>query len=279
MPENALSFTRRVDLKGVLGLQSAEKIFKQIKRQVGRAIADFNLIEDGDRILVGVSGGKDSYTLLHVLEALRQRAPIKFELIAVNIDPGFPGYDKERIEQYLRDQLFNYHMETTRSYAIIEEKLRPGTSYCSFCARLRRGFLYTQAERLDCNKIALGHHLDDFIETLLLNQFFSGSLAAMSAKLQADNGLHTLIRPMVYVEESDVLTLSHLMNFPIVHCSCPVTGETDQNRKRMKGLIKELSSEIPDIRSSLISAMKNVQPRHLLGPQVTWKMSQRQDDQ
>ena len=249
-------------------LTPAEKIFHRIKRQVGRAIADFKLIEQGDRIIVAVSGGKDSYTLLHVLEALRQKAPVRFELIAVNIDPGFPGYRKELIETYLRKNNFNYHLETTQSYSIIEEKRRPGTSYCAFCARLRRGFLYTLAERLGCNKIALGHHLDDFIETLLLNQFYGGRLAAMSARLLADNGQHTVIRPLVYVEEADILELSRLQHYPIVHCCCPVAGDVDQNRQRMKRLITELAKEIPEIRSSMLKALKNVQPRHLLDAQL-----------
>jgi tRNA 2-thiocytidine biosynthesis protein TtcA len=254
-------------------LLNSEKLFKRIKKNVGRAIADFKLIEEGDRIIVGVSGGKDSYTLLHVLEALRKKAPVHFELIAANIDPGFPGYHTDSIEAYLRRYRFHYHMETTQSYTIIEENLRPGTSYCAFCARLRRGFLYTLAERLSCNKIALGHHLDDFIETLLLNQFYSGKLAAMSAKLKADNGIHTVIRPLVYVEESDILKLSQAMSFPIVHCSCPVSGETDQNRQRMKRLVRELAVEIPDIRHSMINALKNVQLRHLLVPQANSQIS------
>lgn len=249
-------------------MTSADKIFSRIKRRVGRAISDFNLIEQGDRIIVGISGGKDSYTLLHVLEALRQKAPVRFELIAVNIDPGFPGYRKELIETYLRENNFNYHQETTQSYSIIEEKRRPGTSYCAFCARLRRGFLYTLAERLDCNKIALGHHLDDFIETLLLNQFYGGRLAAMSAKLLADNGQQTVIRPLVYVEEADILELSRLRQYPLVHCCCPVAGEVDQNRRRMKSLIKELAKDIPEIRSSMLSALNNVHPRHLLDTQL-----------
>jgi tRNA 2-thiocytidine biosynthesis protein TtcA len=249
-------------------LKSADKLFKQIQRQVGKAIGDFDLIEEGDKIIVGVSGGKDSYTLMHILEALRKRAPVKFELIAVNIDPGFPGYRKEAIEKYLQQQAFNYHMKTTRSYEIIEEKLRTGSSYCAFCSRLRRGFLYAMADRLGCNKIALGHHLDDFIETLLLNQFFSGKLATMSAKLKADNGKHTVIRPLVYVEERDISTLSRLMQFPIICCSCPVVGETDQNRQKMKELVRTLAKDIPEVRSSILSALKNVHPSHLLDDQI-----------
>lgn len=250
-------------------MTSAEKLFQQIKRQTGKAIGDFDLIEEGDRILVGVSGGKDSYTLLHILEELRKKAPVHFELTAVNIDPGFPDYKTEVIQQHLEQYAFNYHMEMTRSDETIEQKLRPGTSYCAFCARLRRGFLYSMADRLGCNKIALGHHLDDFIETLLLNQFFSGKLAAMSAKLQADNGKHTVIRPLVYVEESAISRLSQLLQFPIVSCSCPVAGQTDQNRQRMKELIHTLSKEIPEIRSSMLGALKNVHPSHLLDNQIT----------
>ena len=240
------------------------ELFNHIRRQAGKAIGDFNLIEDGDRIAVGVSGGKDSYTLLHVLEALRKKAPVRYELVAVNIDAGFPGYRKELIEQHLRRYRFDYRMETTDSYRIIEEKRRPGSSYCAFCARLRRGVIYTVAEQLGCNKIALGHHLDDLIETLLLNQFYVGTLAAMSARLAADNGKHVVIRPLAYVEECKIAEYSRLAGFPIIHCSCPVAGQEDQKRQRMKRLVADLAREIPQIRNSMISAIGNVHPRHLL---------------
>jgi tRNA 2-thiocytidine biosynthesis protein TtcA len=154
-------------------------------------------------------------------------------------------------------------MEATECYRIIEEKRRPGTSYCAFCARLRRGALYAVAERLGCYKIALGHHLDDFIETLLLNQFYIGRLAAMSPKLLADNGRQTVIRPFVYVEEEKLIALSRENSFPIVSCSCPVASCNDLKRQRMKRLIRQLAQDIPHIRSSLIGALGNVQPRHL----------------
>lgn len=242
------------------------QLFHRIKKQVGQAIGDFKLIEAGDRIAVGVSGGKDSYTLLHILEALRRRAPISYDLVAVNVDSGFPGYRKEVLEQYLREQGFTHRMVPTDCYRIIEEKRRPGSSYCSFCARLRRGVLYTQAEELGCNKVALGHHLDDFIETLLLNQFYVGTLAAMSPKMLADNGKQTVIRPMVYVEEADIITYSRLSEYPIICCACPVCGVVDQKRQRMKQLVKDLSREIPQIRRSMIGALGNVLPRHLLDP-------------
>ncbi|NIQ98408.1 MAG: tRNA 2-thiocytidine(32) synthetase TtcA, partial [Desulfuromonadales bacterium] len=197
----------------------------------------------GDRIAVGVSGGKDSYTLLHILDQLRRRAPIEYELVAVNVDSGFPGYRTETIANHLAEHGFEHRMEPTNCYEIIEDKRRPGTSYCSFCARLRRGVLYTLADKLDCNKIALGHHLDDFIETLLLNQFYTGSLKAMSPKLQADNGRHTVIRPLVYVEEGDIIRFSREQSFPIVCCACPVCGIADQKRQRMKSLVRELARE------------------------------------
>jgi len=248
---------------------TAHRIFSRIKRQTGKAIGDFNLIEEGDRIAVGISGGKDSYTLLHVLEALRKKAPIQFELIAINIDPGFPDYQKELIEQHLQQNHFNYQMVATNSYQIIEEKLRPGTSYCAFCARLRRGALYSQAEKYACNKIALGHHLDDFIETLLLNQFYGGTLSAMAAKFLADNGKHTVIRPLVYVEEAEILLFCNSYKFPIVNCSCPVVEEDDQKRQRMKLLVHDLANEIPEIRNSMIAAINNVHPRHLLDQSLT----------
>lgn len=241
-----------------------DALYRKIKKQTGQAIGDFNLIQEGDRIAVGVSGGKDSYSLLHILERLRQRAPIKYELVAVNVDAGFPGYRTKVIEEYLQQQGFEYRMQSTNAYQIIEEKRRPGSSYCSFCARLRRGVLYTLADELGCNKIALGHHLDDFIETLLLNQFYVGTLAAMSPKLAADNGRHTVIRPLVYVEESDIIAFTRANGFPVVCCACPVCGVVDQKRKRMKKLIRELTVENPQLKRSMLGALGNVHPRHLL---------------
>jgi tRNA 2-thiocytidine biosynthesis protein TtcA len=239
-------------------------LFRRIKKQTGQAVGDFNLIEAGDRIAVGVSGGKDSYSLLHIMESLRRRSPVKYELVAVNVDSGFPGYRKEVVEAHLQEHGFTYRMEPTDCYRIIEEKRRPGSSYCSFCARLRRGVLYTVAEELGCNKIALGHHLDDFIETLLLNQFYVGTLAAMSPKLLADNGRQTVIRPFVYVEEKDIIAFTRANGFPVICCACPVCGVVDQKRKRMKRLIAELAMENPHLKRSMLGALGNVHPRHLL---------------
>lgn len=243
---------------------SEDKLFRKIKKLTGKAIGAFNLIEEGDRIAVAVSGGKDSWTLLHILDSLRRRAPIRYELIAVNVDPGFSGYRTDIMEAHLKEHGFVYHMERTDCATIIREKLRPGSSFCAFCARLRRGVLYSVASQLGCNKLALGHHLDDFIETLLLNQFYVGTLAAMSPKLLADNGEHTVIRPMVYVEESDIIAFAQANALPGIPCGCPEETRTDQNRQRMKRLVSRLAQDIPHLRSSLIGALGNVQPRHLL---------------
>jgi tRNA 2-thiocytidine biosynthesis protein TtcA len=241
----------------------------RLKRAMGRAVADFNLIEEGDRIMVGVSGGKDSYTLLHLLEMLRKRAPIRYEIMAVTIDSGYPGFRTDIIREYLQETGIPFHIEPTEHYQIIEAKRRPGSSYCSFCARLKRGTLYGLAQRFNCNKLALGHHLDDFVETLLLNQFYVGSLKAMAPRMLADNGHTTVIRPLVYVAEDEIITFAREMSFPVVCCRCPVCGVADIKRKRMKGLLKELTQEIPFIRQSLLHALGNVQPRHLLDLHLT----------
>lgn len=236
----------------------------RIKHEVGRAVADFSLIQDGDRIAVGVSGGKDSYTLLHILAELQRRAPIKYELVAITIDSGYPGFRSDVIVKHLEDNGFTYHLEKSNHFEIIKEKRRPDSSYCSICARLKRGSLYTLAKQFGCNKLALGHHLDDFIETLLLNQFFVGSLKAMAPSMLADNGETTVIRPLVYVEEKEIIQFARENEFPVVCCCCPVCGTVDMQRKKMKQLLTELQKSIPHVKRSLLRALANVQPRHLL---------------
>lgn len=244
------------------------KLFKKLRHGVGKAIGDFGLIEKGDRIAVAVSGGKDSYTLLLVLEELRRRAPVPFELVAVNIDSGYPGYRTDVIEDFFRTHNFTYKMVPSEHYAIIQEKRRPGSSYCSICSRLKRGELYGAARTLGCNKLALGHHQDDFIETLLLNQFFVGSLKSMAASMLADNGVITVIRPLVYLAEDDIITFSRETQLPTVCCCCPVCGTADLQRKRMKRLLSELQVDIPHIKNSMLKALSNVHPRHLLDPSL-----------
>lgn len=241
-----------------------DRLFRKLRHGVGKAIGDFGLIEKGDRIAVAVSGGKDSYTMLLVLEDLRRRAPVPFELIAVNIDSGYPGYRTDVIEGFFQQHGFCYRMVPSEHYDIIKEKRRPGSSFCSICSRLKRGALYETAQTLGCNKLALGHHQDDFIETLLLNQFFVGSLKSMSASMLADNGIITVIRPLVYLAEQDIIAFSHQAELPVVCCCCPVCGTADMQRKRMKRLLTELQVDIPHVKSSLLKALSNVHPRHLL---------------
>lgn len=238
--------------------------FRKLRHSVGKAVADFGLIEEGDRIAVAVSGGKDSYTMLLLLDELRRRAPIEFDIVAVTIDSGYRGFRSDVIEAYVESLGIRGHLEITNHYEIISEKRRPGSSYCSICARLKRGALYGLAENLGCNKLALGHHRDDFIETLLLNQFFVGSLKSMSANMLADNGKTTVIRPLVYVAEDDIISFSQVAALPVVCCRCPVCGSADLQRKRMKTLLKDLEQDIPHIKSSMLKALSNVQPRHLL---------------
>jgi tRNA 2-thiocytidine biosynthesis protein TtcA len=237
--------------------------FNRVRKLTGKAIGDFGLIADGDRIAVAISGGKDSMALMRILEVLQQRAPISYEMIGVTIDPGFPGFPSREIGDYFRQKGLLFYCEKTSIKEILEEKRRGKSSWCSFCARLRRGILYTVAQRLNCNKIALGHHLDDFIETLLLNQFYSGTIAAMSPKLLADNGIHTVIRPLAYVEEKVIEEFVAEEGIPVFESSCPALEDKEQKRQRIKKLIGDLEIEIPYLKKSLMNAMENVQPRHL----------------
>lgn len=239
-------------------------LFRKLRHSVGKAVADFGLIQEGDRVAVAVSGGKDSYTMLLMLDELRRRAPIEFEIIALTIDSGYRGFRSDIIADFVTSLGIRHHLETTNHYEIISEKRRPGSSYCSICARLKRGALYGLTESLGFNKLALGHHSDDFIETLLLNQFFVGSLKAMSASMLADNGHTTVIRPLVYVAEEEIIRFSQESALPVVCCRCPVCGSADLQRKRMKTLLKDLEKDIPHIKNSMLKALSNVQPRHLL---------------
>jgi tRNA 2-thiocytidine biosynthesis protein TtcA len=235
-----------------------------IRRLVGRAIGDFGLIRNHDRILVALSGGKDSWTLLHVLEDLRRRAPVSFSLVAVTVHPGFPGFDTSAMERSLREQEYEFRIVQAPVHDLLIEKLDPDETPCGLCSRIKRGVLYTQAAELGCTKIALGHHRDDFIETLLLNQFFNGKIKAMAPLLRADDGVNTVIRPLVYVAEDDIVRFAGAAGFPVTCCACPACGDPDQKRVQVKQLLADLERKHPGIKSSLLAALGDVEERHLL---------------
>jgi tRNA 2-thiocytidine biosynthesis protein TtcA len=236
----------------------------KLAKKVTRAIVDHHLIEDGDRVMVGLSGGKDSWALLQMLDVLRQRAPIKFSLVAVNVDSGYKAYKHDVIARTCEERGWDYRIEHTDIGEVIDDLLGPGKTPCSLCARLRRGVLYRMADEVSATKIALGHHLDDFIETLLLNLFFAGSLKAMPARLVSDDGKHVVIRPLVYAGEDEARLYARECELPIIGCCCPACGDLGLQRQRMKRLLMDLEIEHPGVKQSMLKALGNVAPRHLL---------------
>jgi tRNA 2-thiocytidine biosynthesis protein TtcA len=236
----------------------------RLAKKVTRAITEHKLIDDGDRIMVGLSGGKDSWALLQILDVLRQRAPISFSLVAVTVDSGYDGYRHDLIAKTCEQRGWEYRIVHTEIGEVIEDLLSPSATPCSLCARLRRGVLYRLATEVGATKIALGHHLDDFIETLLLNLFFAGSLKAMPARLVSDNGEHVVVRPLVYVTEGEARGYAKEQALPIVSCCCPACGDLGLQRQRVKRLIAELEVEHAEIKHSMIRALGNVASRHLL---------------
>ncbi len=237
---------------------------KRLARKTAKAIVDFDMIEDGDRVMVGVSGGKDSWALMQVLDALRRRAPIDFSLIAVNVDSGYVDYKHETIARTCEARGWEYRIEHTQIGEIIDDKLDEKATPCSLCARLRRGVLYRIASEVGATKIALGHHADDFIETLLLNLFFSGSLKAMPARLLSDDRRHVVVRPLVYVSEEEAREYTEAVGLPVIGCCCPVCGDFSLQRQRMKRLLVDLEREHPGVKQSMLKALGNVAGRHLL---------------
>jgi len=244
---------------------------KELARELGRCVADFDLIAPGDRIMVCMSGGKDSYTLLHLLERARRRAPIAFSLVAVHLDQGHPGYDGSGLEGWLAREGFEYRILREDTYSVVKANIPAGKTYCSLCSRLRRGVLYNAAVALGCSKIALGHHRDDAIETLLLNLMFSGSIKSMPPKLLSDDGRNTVIRPLLYAKEQDIAELAGLMAFPIMPCD--LCGSQDNlKRKQVKNLLSTLEQTAPKVKDSMLAALGNVRASHLLDGELWQKL-------
>ena len=235
----------------------------KLEQQVGRAIGDFNMIEDGDTIMVCMSGGKDSYTMLEILRALQKRAPIKFRLIAMNLDQKQPGFPDHILPDYFKSIGVEYHIETQDTYSIVKEKIPEGKTTCSLCSRLRRGIIYKVAGELGANKIALGHHRDDMIETLFLNMFFGGKLKAMPPKLVTDKGDHVVIRPLAYCAEKDIASFARAMEFPIIPCNLCGAQENLQ-RQNIKEMLTAWEREYPGRSQTIFTAMQNVRTSHLM---------------
>jgi len=249
------------------------RLEKQLRHKVGKAIADFSMIEDGDKVMVCLSGGKDSYTLLEILRQLQKRAPIQFKIVAVNLDQKQPGFPEKVLPNYLQSNDIDFHIIEEDTYTIVKDKIPEGKTTCSLCSRLRRGIIYSWAIKNRISKIALGHHRDDIIETLFLNLFFTGRLKAMPAKLTSDDGNNIVIRPLAYTKERDIAEYAQLKDFPIIPCNLCGSQENLQ-RKQIKLMLQQWEKQFPGRVESIFSAISNVTASHLLDPKLLAMMLQ-----
>jgi tRNA 2-thiocytidine biosynthesis protein TtcA len=246
--------------------RETHKLEKRLCRQVGQAIMDFNMIEEGDRVMVCVSGGKDSYGMLDILLKMQQRAPIRFELIAVNLDQKQPGFPDHVLPEYLKQVGVPFHIETQDTYSIVKKVIPEGKTMCSLCSRLRRGILYRVADELKVTKIALGHHRDDMLQTFFLNMFFGGKLKGMPPKLVSDDGGHIVIRPLANVAEKDLTRWAAHRAFPIIPCTLCGSQENLQ-RKQIGNMLRDWEKKYPGRIESMFTALQNVVPSHLMDAQ------------
>jgi tRNA 2-thiocytidine biosynthesis protein TtcA len=245
------------------GSTNFKRLERRLERLTGKAIGDFNMIEQSDVVMVCLSGGKDSYTLLKILMALRERAPIDFEIIAMNLDQKQPGFPADVLPNYLQSLGVRYHIETEDTYSIVVDKIPVGKTMCSLCSRLRRGIIYRVANELGATKIALGHHRDDIVETLFLNLFFGAKLKAMPAKLLTDDGAHTVIRPLAYCAEKDIARYARAMEFPIIPCNL-CGSQQNLQRQNIKAMLQQWEKQYPGRTEIIFQALQNVTPSHLL---------------
>ena len=250
--------------KGGIKIEREEhKLEKRLCREVGRAIVDFNMIEEGDKVMVCVSGGKDSYAMLDILLKLQARAPINFELIAVNLDQKQPGFPDHILPQYLEKLGVPFHIETQDTYSIVKRVIPEGKTMCSLCSRLRRGILYRVAEELGATKIALGHHRDDMLQTFFLNMFFASRLKGMPPKLVSDTGKHVVIRPMAYVSEKDLIRWAQVRDFPIIPCTL-CGSQQNLQRVQVGNMLRDWDKKFPGRIENMFTALQNIVPSHLM---------------
>ncbi|WP_298925656.1 tRNA 2-thiocytidine(32) synthetase TtcA [uncultured Ramlibacter sp.] len=242
--------------------RETHKLEKRLCRQVGQAIVDFNMIEEGDKVMVCMSGGKDSYAMLDILQKMRARAPVDFELVAVNLDQKQPDFPEHVLPEYLAKTGVPFHIENQDTYSIVKDKIAPGKTMCSLCSRLRRGILYRVADELGATKIALGHHRDDMLQTFFLNMFFGGKLKGMPPKLVSDDGKHVVIRPLANVAEKDLVRWAEHRQFPIIPCTLCGSQENLQ-RKQVGAMLREWEKQYPGRLETMFTALQNVVPSHL----------------
>ncbi len=242
--------------------QLNKSLYRRLKHNTGAAILRYNMIEDGDRVLVCLSGGKDSYTMLDLLLTLQKKAPVSFELVVVNLDQKQPGFPEDVLPAYLSDLAVEYHIVEQDTYSIVKEKIPEGKTTCGLCSRLRRGILYSFAEKIGASKIALGHHQDDIVETFFLNMFFNGQLKAMPPKLLSDNKKHVVIRPLSLCKECDIADYAAIKNYPIIPCNLCGSQENMQ-RKKVKAMIQQWDQESPGRSDMIMRSLQNVKPSHL----------------
>lgn len=252
---------------------------KKLLHYTGKAIADFNLIQNGDRIMVCLSGGKDSFTMMRILRLLQQRAKVEFELFGFTLDQAQPGWKDEGLRAWYESQKINYEILTRDTYSIVKEKIPEGQTYCSLCSRLRRGIIYRYAEEKGFNKIALGHHRDDLVRTLLMSILYNGEIRSMPPKLLSDNKKHVVIRPLAYCQENDIAEFAKLMEFPIIPCNLCGSQE-NLIRKKVKALIDQLTLENPKVPSNILHALSAVKPSQLMDKKLwNFKELEKQKDQ
>lgn len=260
MNSQSITIAPIVDL--AVAQQQPKKLFKRLKHHTGEAILLYNMIEDGDKVMVCLSGGKDSYAMLELLMMLQKKAPIAFDLVAVNLDQKQPGFPEDILPAYLENLGVEYHIVEQDTYSIVKEKVPAGKTTCGLCSRLRRGILYSFAEKIGASKIALGHHQDDIIETFFLNMFFNGQLKAMPPKLLSDNKKHIVIRPLALCKESDIAAYAAIKDYPIIPCNLCGTQENMQ-RKIIKGMIQQWENESPGRSEMIMRSLQNTVPSHL----------------